>query len=201
MPLHHRVVLLAALFLAVLPRMVFAQQSGAQPAKKPNILVIWGDDIGTWNISHNNRGMMGYQTPNIDRVAKEGVGFTDYYARPVKERNLSGAKSHPKFRFVEADLADGKLAEAVAGAEYVFHLAAMPGLARSWVDFDVYNRCNLTATHRLLEALKAVPTLKKFVYASTSSVYGPGTPSILTTNSASSAYGISNRLRKRWSRL
>jgi hypothetical protein len=36
---------------------------------KPNILVIWGDDIGTWNISHNNRGMMGYKTPNIDRIA------------------------------------------------------------------------------------------------------------------------------------
>ncbi|HEY5952952.1 MAG TPA: hypothetical protein VIT18_01230, partial [Terrimicrobiaceae bacterium] len=44
--------------------------------KKPNILVIWGDDIGTWNISYNSRGMMGYQTPNIDRVAKEGVAFT-----------------------------------------------------------------------------------------------------------------------------
>ncbi len=50
-------------------------------ADKPNILVIWGDDIGTWNISHNNRGMMGYQTPNIDRIAREGVGFTDYYAQ------------------------------------------------------------------------------------------------------------------------
>ena len=49
--------------------------------KKPNILCIWGDDIGTWNISHNNRGMMGYRTPNIDRIAKEGVGFTDYYAQ------------------------------------------------------------------------------------------------------------------------
>lgn len=49
--------------------------------KKPNILVIWGDDIGTWNISHNNRGMMGYMTPNIDRIAREGVGFTDYYAQ------------------------------------------------------------------------------------------------------------------------
>jgi len=49
--------------------------------KKPNILVIWGDDIGTWNISHNNRGMMGYQTPNIDKIAKEGVAFTDYYAQ------------------------------------------------------------------------------------------------------------------------
>jgi arylsulfatase len=53
----------------------------AQTQKKPNILVLWGDDIGTWNISHNNRGMMGYQTPNIDRIAKEGVGFTDYYAQ------------------------------------------------------------------------------------------------------------------------
>ncbi len=49
--------------------------------KKPNILVIWGDDIGTWNISHNNRGMMGYNTPNIDRIAKEGVSFTDYYGQ------------------------------------------------------------------------------------------------------------------------
>ena len=48
---------------------------------KPNILVIWGDDIGTWNISHNNRGMMGYRTPNIDKIASEGVGFTDYYAQ------------------------------------------------------------------------------------------------------------------------
>jgi arylsulfatase A-like enzyme len=56
-------------------------QAPASPGKKPNILVIWGDDIGTWNISHNNRGMMGYQTPNIDRIAKEGVGFTDYYAQ------------------------------------------------------------------------------------------------------------------------
>jgi arylsulfatase A-like enzyme len=49
--------------------------------KKPNILVIWGDDIGTWNISNNNRGMMGYRTPNIDRIAKEGVSFTDYYGQ------------------------------------------------------------------------------------------------------------------------
>jgi arylsulfatase A-like enzyme len=53
----------------------------AQQPKKPNILVIWGDDIGTWNISHNNRGMMGYQTPNIDRLAKEGLSFTDYYGQ------------------------------------------------------------------------------------------------------------------------
>jgi arylsulfatase len=59
-----------------------ARSPAAAPSSgKPNILVIWGDDIGTWNISHNNRGMMGYSTPNIDRIAKEGVGFTDYYGQ------------------------------------------------------------------------------------------------------------------------
>jgi len=48
---------------------------------KPNILILWGDDIGWWNISYNSRGQMGYRTPNIDRVANEGVAFTDYYAQ------------------------------------------------------------------------------------------------------------------------
>ena len=48
---------------------------------KPNILILWGDDIGWFNISHNNRGMMGYQTPNIDRIAREGIEFTDYYGQ------------------------------------------------------------------------------------------------------------------------
>ncbi len=51
------------------------------PSGKPNILILWGDDIGWYNISHNNRGAMGYQTPNIDRVAREGIEFTDYYAQ------------------------------------------------------------------------------------------------------------------------
>ncbi len=46
---------------------------------KPNILVIWGDDIGIWNLSCYSRGMMGYQTPNIDRIAAEGMMFTDSY--------------------------------------------------------------------------------------------------------------------------
>ena len=50
-------------------------------AKKPNILIIWGDDIGYWNISAYNLGMMGYKTPNIDRIAKEGALFTDWYAQ------------------------------------------------------------------------------------------------------------------------
>lgn len=52
---------------------------GAQAADKPNILVIWGDDIGQSNVSAYSRGMMGYQTPNIDRIAEEGMMFTDYY--------------------------------------------------------------------------------------------------------------------------
>ena len=47
--------------------------------KKPNILVIWGDDIGMWNISAYSHGMMGYRTPNIDRIAREGIMFTDCY--------------------------------------------------------------------------------------------------------------------------
>ena len=50
-------------------------------SKKPNILILWGDDIGWWNISYNSRGQMGYRTPNIDRVANEGVAFTDYYGQ------------------------------------------------------------------------------------------------------------------------
>ncbi|HET7836976.1 MAG TPA: arylsulfatase [Variovorax sp.] len=49
--------------------------------KKPNILILWGDDVGWWNISYNSRGQMGYRTPHIDRIANEGVAFTDYYAQ------------------------------------------------------------------------------------------------------------------------
>jgi arylsulfatase len=52
----------------------------AKPTK-PNILVIWGDDIGIWNISCYHRGMMGSRTPNIDRIAAEGALFTDYYGQ------------------------------------------------------------------------------------------------------------------------
>src|SRR5439155_12126051 len=49
--------------------------------KKPNILIIWGDDVGYWNISAYNQGMMGYKTPNIDRIAREGALFTDWYGQ------------------------------------------------------------------------------------------------------------------------
>ncbi|MCZ6890695.1 MAG: sulfatase-like hydrolase/transferase, partial [Gammaproteobacteria bacterium] len=53
--------------------------STAVAQDQPNILIIWGDDIGSYNISAYNMGMMGYATPNIDRIAKEGMIFTDSY--------------------------------------------------------------------------------------------------------------------------
>ncbi len=55
--------------------------SQAADGKKPNILVMFGDDVGYWNISAYNRGMMGFRTPNIDSIAKEGALFTDAYAQ------------------------------------------------------------------------------------------------------------------------
>jgi len=70
-----KVVLLAIAFVVLLGDPAQAQQ------KKPNILIIWGDDIGYWNVSAYNQGMMGYKTPNIDRIAKEGALFTDWYGQ------------------------------------------------------------------------------------------------------------------------
>jgi arylsulfatase A-like enzyme len=59
---------------------VICAPAGAQQPQKPNIVIIWGDDIGQSDISAYSRGMMGFKTPNIDRIASEGVMFTDYYA-------------------------------------------------------------------------------------------------------------------------
>jgi arylsulfatase A-like enzyme len=71
--------------LLVLTALAFALGVSIVPAsaqqKKPNILVIFGDDIGYWNVSAYNQGMMGFRTPNIDRIAKEGALFTDYYGQ------------------------------------------------------------------------------------------------------------------------
>jgi len=64
--------LIAVVTLALL---ITAGLSRAADPKKPNILIIWGDDIGYWNLSAYNQGMMGYKTPNIDRIAKEGALF------------------------------------------------------------------------------------------------------------------------------
>ena len=68
---HFTALLLACLTALALPA---AAQTAA---KKPNILVIWGDDVGQFNISAYNMGMMGYKTPNIDSLASEGALFTD----------------------------------------------------------------------------------------------------------------------------
>jgi arylsulfatase A-like enzyme len=70
----------AALALSAAP-IVPAGTVWAQDAAKPNIVVIWGDDIGFWNVSAYSRGMMGYKTPNIDRIGNEGALFTDMYAQ------------------------------------------------------------------------------------------------------------------------
>jgi arylsulfatase A-like enzyme len=69
------------LAVLVVPLVVLCGVAQAQTAGKPNILIIWGDDIGQFNISAYNMGMMGYKTPNIDRLAKEGALFTDWYGQ------------------------------------------------------------------------------------------------------------------------
>ncbi|SEW43623.1 arylsulfatase [Chitinophaga arvensicola] len=74
-PILNRLLVCVGLFS---PMLSF-QEASAQ--KKPNILVIFGDDIGLWNLSYWNKGMMGFKTPNIDRIANEGLTFTDYYGQ------------------------------------------------------------------------------------------------------------------------
>jgi Sulfatase len=63
--------------LALVASVIMGSMPASAQQPKPNILVIMGDDIGYWNISAYNRGMMGYHTPNIDRIADEGAIFTD----------------------------------------------------------------------------------------------------------------------------
>jgi nucleoside-diphosphate-sugar epimerase len=101
--------------------------------------------------------------------------FTDYYPRPVKERNLSGLIAQPRFRFVEATIQHADLPVLLKDRTHVFHLAAQAGVRKSWGrDFAVYTVNNIEATQVLLEAACAAPTLERIVYASSSSVYGDG---------------------------
>ena len=74
-----RFILSAIIILSALASVV--PQAHAATSKKPNILILWGDDIGYWNISAYNQGMMGYKTPNIDSIAKSGALFTDWYGQ------------------------------------------------------------------------------------------------------------------------
>ena len=98
--------------------------------------------------------------------------FIDYYPRELKERNLTAALANPRFRFVEASLVNAPLADLLRGIDVVYHQAAQAGVRASWGDdFRIYSDNNVFATQRLLEACRAA-SLAKFVYASSSSIYG-----------------------------
>ena len=107
----------------------------------------------------------GWQVTGLD-------GFTDYYPRAMKERNLEGLASRDGFHFVAGSVQHADLPALLDGKTHVFHLAAQPGVRKSWgTDFDIYTENNIDATQRLLEACVGRP-LHRFVYASSSSLYG-----------------------------
>src|SRR5215203_4210459 len=98
--------------------------------------------------------------------------FTDYYARDIKEANLDVNRRRPRFTFVEARIQDADLATLLDDVSQVFHLAAQAGVRKSWGrDFRIYTDNNVDATQQLLEACLGRP-LHRFVYASSSSLYG-----------------------------
>jgi UDP-glucose 4-epimerase len=98
--------------------------------------------------------------------------FTDYYPRAMKEDNLDANRGREGFRFVEARIQDADLPALLEGVTHVFHLAAQAGVRKSWGrDFRIYTDHNLDASQQLLEAC-AGRSLHRFVYASSSSVYG-----------------------------
>ncbi|MGE3511251.1 MAG: NAD-dependent epimerase/dehydratase family protein [Vicinamibacterales bacterium] len=117
-----------------------------------------------------------------ERLVREGADvigidcFTDYYPRPLKERNLASLGKAPRFRFVESRIQDAPLAELLSECTHVFHLAAQAGVRKSWGrEFSVYTVNNIEATQVLLEACVG-RTLERVVYSSSSSVYGDHVP-------------------------
>jgi nucleoside-diphosphate-sugar epimerase len=110
----------------------------------------------------------------LDRGA-EVVGldcFTDYYPREVKQANLDVNRQRPGFRFVEDSIQTAPLPALLEGVTHVFHLAAQAGVRRSWGrDFRIYTDHNVDASQQLLEACAGRP-IERFVYASSSSLYG-----------------------------
>ncbi|MBE0434062.1 NAD-dependent epimerase/dehydratase family protein [candidate division WOR-3 bacterium] len=113
-----------------------------------------------------------------ERLVRDGhdvIGvdcFTDYYAREIKESNIKWLKEQSNFIFCEANLLDTDLLKLMAAVDVVFHQAAQAGVRASWgKDFRIYAENNVLATQLLLEAAKEVD-LNKFIYASSSSVYG-----------------------------
>lgn len=98
--------------------------------------------------------------------------FQTNYDRWVKERNLRLLEHQPRFRFFEESLLTSDLTQLLVNQDYVFHLAAMPGVRTSWgKDFSIYVENNILATQKLLESIKQ-SQVKKLIYASSSSVYG-----------------------------
>lgn len=107
----------------------------------------------------------GYQVVGIDSI-------TDYYDRDLKLANVK-RNENTGFEFLERDLNAIDLSAVLEGVQYVFHQAGQPGVRKSWgSDFDIYTRENVQATQRLLEAAKESTSLRRLVYASSSSVYG-----------------------------
>lgn len=123
--------------------------------------------------------------------------FTDYYAHAVKRSNIQSSLGKEGFRLVEADLSVDPIEPLLEGADFIFHLAAQPGVRASWgTSFDAYTSSNVVALQRLLEAVKDCK-LRKLVFASSSSVYGDAerlpTPES-TTLSPMSPYGATKVL-------
>jgi len=101
--------------------------------------------------------------------------FTDYYGRAIKESNLEALRRQSAFTFVESTIQRADLGTLLDGVTHVYHLAAQAGVRKSWgKDFGVYTVNNIEATQVLLEATVGRP-LDRFVYASSSSVYGDAT--------------------------
>ena len=98
--------------------------------------------------------------------------FTDYYPRPIKEANVDHNRRRQGFRLVESRIQDADLPSLLEGVTHVFHLAAQAGVRKSWGrDFNTYTENNVEASQQLLEACVGRP-LHRFVYASSSSLYG-----------------------------
>jgi len=121
--------------------------------------------------------------------------FTDYYPRALKERNVRAVSGHPRFRFIESRIQDADLGALVADRTHIFHLAAQAGVRKSWgKDFAIYTENNIDATQRLLEAVCGARRLERFVYSSSSSVYGDNVPMPMKEDALPqpvSPYGVS----------
>ncbi len=108
-----------------------------------------------------------------DHIVTGIDSFTDYYSLRIKEENIKNCLSQKNFSLIKGDLEKLDLPKLFHDVEYIFHLAAQPGVRKSWGDdFKIYNKNNIIVTQKILESLKDHPTLKKFVLASSSSVYG-----------------------------